>query len=481
MGNSVRNAALAMVVFGLAVAACNPPRTTPMRDAGVDAPLDARRVGIDAPPYDAPTFDAPDAPPVPCGPATLAFSARIVEGPSGAPLAGARVRAEGRSCSDVIEATSGADGSVTLMVDRAGRPWAITAAMPGHRVVSVLHADTVGSGDAIDLGDIQLDVAPDPAISAFPASGTLTGSVGVGNTVRLDGFGFATLASTSATWTSEHYAFAGLDTPTRFAAVEVDPMGRAVNIGITPEGTRPAGPLTGVALALPSPAEVPREHTIRIQLSPAESLAGMAPATVDLLHVQDGPFEPYVYVGSAIWGPPTGVPGAFDVVVRDFAVLPGNWLVARFESPLTGRVLNVLVDDVSADATISVAGPGSLEWLTPDRTYGGLSAGVVDGGDFGYVALHLGESGTGDPPIWRVFAPMSPGVRAGSDVWVPQLPTGMTLAGLGLGAPREGLLMAIYMQSGSEPPWSLQARNQSVRGYRATLAGAYEVLDPSGR
>lgn len=467
-----------MLVLALGVGACTVREGGGWSPASCDcrAPVvprmrpDAGSTADTGPARDA-RLDARDAPvPPACGPATLAISARIVEGPSGEPLVGARVRVEGR-CDADIAAIAGADGVVTVRVDPAGAPWSLTAAMVGHRAVSILDVTRVAA-----VGDVRLDVAPLPVYATFPASGTLSGPLGAGNTVRIDGFDFGTLPSAGATWMSEHYVLAGVPVPTRFAAVELGPLGQAVNIAVTAEAARPTGPLGDVALALPTAAETPRETMVAIDLHLGTgSFPVMEPRATELFHVGDHPFEPQLRVGSALFGPSTGGAQHHDVAVRDFGVLPANWLVARFEAA-SGAVLNVLTTDVGADATIDVGEIYSM-WWDGDGTYAGATAFAQTTG-YDFIALHLGESAAGDLPVWRVFAPSDDATT--TTLHVPRLPAGMTVMDLGIGTPRDAAIVAMAMAEGVVP-WGLRARAAPVRGYRVTAVEGYVTLDPAGR
>ena len=434
----------------------------PRRDGGArsDAalPRDAR-------------LDAPDAFVLPpCGPATTSITARIVDEASDAPLARAAVRVEG-TCGDGLEVRTGADGIARFVVDGA-HTWSLTAAMVGHHAISILDVTRLEA-----VGDVRLEVANGPPPVVHSATGTLSGSVGAGSTVRIDGFDFVTLANAGGSWASAHYIRAGGTVPTRFAAVERDAAGEAVNIGVTSEATRPSGPLAGVTLVLPAPSEPAVETTVPIQFHfGGGSFPVVEPVSADVLYVGTHPLAPEVRIGSALFGPPPGPALVHELVVRDFAVLPGNWLVARFASADGGVLVTVCTAFVGAGTAIDVGEIYAMGW-EGDGTYGGATAyGRMSGYDF--VAMHLGESAAGDPPAWRVFAPSEDSTT--TTLHIPHLPAGVTIADIGVAAPHEARIYALDMDPGVMP-WSLPARGSTTRGHRVIAAERFVPLEPAGR
>jgi hypothetical protein len=409
----------------------------------------------------------PDAPPLPCDPGTTPIALRVVDA-AGAPMAGVAVRAEGESCGVGFETTTAADGTATFMVDPALGPWSITAARAGHAAVSVL--DVLGTAVGAFDGDMRLDPLRTPeTYDPFAVSGSLGGTIGIGHTVQVDAYDFDTIPAAGASWSSNFYV-SGVTTPLRFVALELDAAGDAVNFAMTAESMRSRSPLTGVVLTLPTPAEAPRPHTLSVTWPTTGLLADAMPVRAACEHLLPLPTAPFVFAGSARISAAT--PGSFTVSVRDFSPLPANLVFVTVQ----GTALSNLYwwGDVADDARTV----GALDTLT----FGGVSladaAATARATDWGYAALHIGE-GTNATSGWRVFGALDRAGAADTNFAVPHLPTGVTLADIGLTGSVSSLFLAI--ETDGARPWSLQNANHGVPGYRQTAALDYIMIDASGR
>lgn len=430
------------------------PRSMCLSQPGCMEPPDA---GVDAGPV--------DAPPLPCEPGSTEISLRVV-GSAGEPLAGVAVRAQGESCGVGFEETTGADGRVTFMVDEALGPWSVTAAQAGRAAVSVL--------DVLSFpfeGDLRLDPATPEVFTPFSSSGTLSGSVGVGNNVQIDAADFETIIGAGATWASQHYV-GPTPVPLQFVAVELDTMGDAVNFAASPSSARPSGVVSGVALALPTPAATAREHRLIVERPSAGILADAAPTALGSAHhVLDLPSEPFISVGSARWDLAAEVP---TLVVRDFAPVPANWVIASLQG---SYLVNVYLPGLTADATYTVGQLEELAWGF-GFTFGDATA-TARGDGFGYAAMHLGEDAS-RASAWRVFATI-PADGTVRNMAIPFLPSTVTLTDIGMPEGFASVLLIAIETDDGVTPWTLPNANSGVRGYRATAAGGYTGLETTGR
>ncbi len=400
----------------------------------------------------------PDAAPMPCAPGSTPLRVRVV-GANDAPMAGAAVRTEGESCGIGFEATSGADGVVTFMVDAALGPWSITAARAGYSAVSVV--DVLGFDFA---GDVRLDAITPPSTESYPASGTFS-PVRLTSLYKVDTYDFETVTDSRGSWSSNHYVESP-PSPLRFVALELARGEEALDIAVSPEMVRPRGPVTDVALTFSSTPV--RLRSLRVTLPPAGPLSVASPSYFEVQHAL--PSGSYVVVGSAALAAFTTSELTF--AVRDFATFPMNFLYTSSDTGLFQ--LNVFRSGPNEDATIAI---GQLE----DLSMSGLDLAdarvTASGTGWAWIGFHVGESET-QPPRWRIFGALAAD-GAPTSIEVPRLPTGISAADLGLlGATS---VLPIVIETEAVPPWSLRASNQGVMGYRATAAGSYQSIDSRGR
>jgi hypothetical protein len=184
----------------------------------------------------------------------------------------------------------------------------------------------------------------------------------------------------------------------------------------------------------------------------------------------DLPSAPYVLTGSNVI---RNVGSAdYDLAVTHF---PGALDVnlTGLGSTASGTQLNVIVTDV-ADHTITV--PSLTDLTLGGSSFADLSASSAGAG-YEVLGLHIGESMT-DRPHWRVYAQTGTGTRA--ILALPHLPSGVTLADIGLGAPSTTVIpLAIHMQSGRA--WTTEALNHAVWQYAYAIGTSYTTVSTAGR
>lgn len=421
--------------------------------------------------YEPPHDSGPPMPDAGCGSfdagtGMVDVDLRVVTGPAPVtPASGAHVRVES-ACGGFMEMDTAADGTVHFSVPREAGEWDLTAAMTGHAAVSVLDVTNVTL-----TGDVRLDpVAARPDELPHTVSGTLGGSIGIGNTVQIDAYNFETIMSATATWNSMFYASAlSLRQPLAFVALEMDSMGRAVNVA-TAEVPRTEMDITGVTLALPAPRVAPTTSTFMVTL-PASGMITAADAmpvgafAEQLSTLDEGE---YVYSGT---GQVVAAAGGLQVTLQHFSGPAATTFAGATADGAAAR-LNVYT---SAPATAGdiVVGPGTM--MMTGGALSDLEVALAGASGHDTLVIHIGETGT-ENPHWRVFAPTLPPVAR-----VPHLPSAVSLTDIGLtvAAPTSVLAMFIKMSSGAA--WSTRAANQGVPEYQYTVAGGYQMVSASGR
>jgi hypothetical protein len=355
---------------------------------------------------------------------------------------------------------------VSFSLPRAGGQWDLTAAMAGYAAVSVLDVTSFTL-----TGDLRLDAIAVRDEPAHAISGTLGGSIGVGNSVQLDAYNFETLTAVAATWSSTFYAGTlSLRQPLRFAALELDSAGQAVNLATT-QVPRVAADITGVALTLPSPRVAPVTSTFNVVLpsSGMVTAAGVTPVAAFAERLSTLDDEQYLYSGTAQLAI---VAGHMQVTVQHFpgADTETNFAIATGDD--TTSRLNVYRSN-PADPSDIVVGPGTITMY--GFALSDLAAAVSGVSGHDTIAIHLAESDT-EYPRWRVYAPTFP-----ATVGVPHLPSAVSLADIGItpGSTIGCIAMLLKMESGA--PWSTRAANGGVPGYQYTLGGSYQYFAATGR
>ena len=421
---------------------------------------------IYVPPHDA----GPELPDAGCGTfdagtGMVDIDVRIVKGPSPVtPAMGARVRVESL-CGGNMEADVGADGVVHFSLPREAGQWDLTAALAGHNAMSLVDVTNFAL-----TGDIRLDPLVRPDDLPHAVSGTLGGSVGVGNTVQIDAFLFETIMSASATWSSMYASGPwSMPQPLFFTAIEMDSMGRAVNVATT-EVPRSGADITGVTLDLPTPRVAPTTSTWLVHL-PAVGMVTTAGATPRgafaerLSTIDDGE---YVWTGTA----QIALVGAdVQVTVQHFpGVVDTNFAGATIDG--TGGRLNTYKSDPAAGGDVTV-GPGTITMLGRSLADLEVDAAGVSGHDA--VVIHIGETDM-QSPRWRVFAPtLLPVTR------VPNLPSTVSLIDIGLTPASSTSVLALLIKMESGHIWSTRNANAGVEGYQYSIAGMYQTFSTSGR
>lgn len=388
-------------------------------------------------------------------------------------LGNVAVRADGPCAAAPIEMNTDAGGNLSLDLPNSGAPWSVTFARAGYSAISIMDVTNVGFD-----GDVQLDPVARPTYVEPGASGTVTGTVGIGNSVQVDTYDFDTTnTGPGGTWAST-FSLAPAPNPAPplvFVALELDATGRAVNFAVSGEQPRTASPVTGVAIALPAPAvgAIETRVTYHLPMTGIVDYTGsLVPFSVEhaLLDVAQ---NPYVIVGSDTLSADV-TPGDVTFTIRHFAgAFDANFTGFQIGSASGLGIMNVLLTDIRDHevtippiVSLGIAG-GSLVDLA--------ATGVGDG--FDVLIVHIGETDVEDPH-WRVFAD----ARSGSATIasVPQLPSSVSLADIGIvGGFTSVLPLYVKLQTGRG--WSTQGMNQAIPRYAYAGGGSYVTLSTAGR
>lgn len=387
-------------------------------------------------------------------------------------LGSVHVRAESACGGTDVEATTDATGHLTLDLPDAGAPWAVTFAIAAHSAVSILDITNLAF-----TGDVRLETLDVPADVRHVASGTVTGAIASGHTLQVDCPDFeTTTAMPGVPWSTGFYTgHQRPDAPLLFVALDLDASGRAVNLGSTAPMTRPTTDVSGISIAMPSPAATPTTNRIVVHGATTGVMAGAhSPVPFGVEHSYlDIPFFPYVLTGTAAFST-AGAAGA-DVVI-DLTHFPGPLDVNLYGFQQTGAfgaVMNVWLTDTSThDVTVA-----PVTTLTATGTSLGDLGAVGVGAGFDALVVHIGESTT-DLPRWRVIADATSG--AASIYRIPHLPTGVTLADIGLPAGSTTAL-PIYVHMNAGRPWTARGSNVSVWQYQYAIGGQYLTVSTAGR
>ena len=365
-------------------------------------------------------------------------------------LGNVAVRAEGPCAAAPIEMNTDGAGNLSLALPNAGAPWSVTFARAGYAAISIMDVTNIGFD-----GDVQLDPIGNPTYVPYPASGTVTGSVGIGNTVQVDCYDFGTTTVRGGGIWSSDFDLAPPPNPAPplvFVALELDGAGRAVNFAASSEQPRTGAPVSGVSIALPSPAAAAIETRILFHL-PTTGIADGSGGTMtfDVHHARlDLAQDPFVLVGTSALEP--GAPGDVTLVIRHF----GGSLDANLAGlSVLGRsgLINVLVHDF-VDSEVTIPAIAALQ--IDGGSLGALNA-YGYGSGYDLLILHIGETDFEDPH-WRVFADARSG--AATIDAVPRLPTSVSLADIGIvGGGTQVVPLYVRMRTGRG--WSAQGVNQA--------------------
>ncbi len=386
-------------------------------------------------------------------------------------LGSVHVRAESACGATDVEATTDTTGHLTLDLPDAGAPWAVTFAIAAHSAVSILDITHVGFD-----GDVRLETLDVPADVRHAVSGTVTGAIASGHTLQVDCPDFeTTTARPGIAWSSAFYTgHQRPDAPMIFVALDRDASGRAVNIGSTAPMVRPAIDVSGINIAMPSPAVTPTTDHIIVHGAVTGVMGGASsPVAFGVEHSYlDIPFFPYVLTGTA-----TIVAGAtLGRVDIDLTHFPGPLDVNLYgfqQTGASGAVMNVWLTDTSTHS-ITVQPVTTLE--ATGSSLADLGALGVGGG-FDALVVHIGESVT-DLPRWRVIADATSG--SAMIYRIPHLPTGVTLADIGLaGGSTTALPIYVHMNAGR--PWTARGSNVSIWQYEYAIGGQYLTVSTAGR
>lgn len=395
----------------------------------------------DAGPIDAPLPD--------CVPGGTAFSVRVIDG-EGSPLDEAVVLFSG-PCAGGFEVTAGPDGVATAMLDPAAGIWSLTATKVGYTAVSVL--DVLGFPFDGDVRLTQYSAFGGPDTGAV--SGTVTGRTGV---VTISGYDMAPTSVVVGDAWSSTYAIRVAPSPLEVVALEVNGEGDAANLGVSSPVARSGTPV--VLIDLPSPAATPREHHLRVNGDP-EILVPLTQA-----------FARHVYLPERDWAVPgtarvlSSGPGAFDIVVRDFARLPINH-VSAIGTAASGYSMLVARSGDSADANVTV---GTVEAANLPPTSYRVARGAIVAHGFGYAMLSLPDNGDSYGP-WTVFAVLRDD-RA--ELWVPPLPSVQPDAAFLRESPFGARLHAVDVNSGR--PWSYGPYGENEAGVYVRVSAPVSSL-----
>jgi hypothetical protein len=402
----------------------------------------------------------------PCSPKSgvAAFELRVVAGPGAAtPLEAALVRAETACSGDVVEVETAADGTARLELDRARGTWNLTVAKRGHTAVSIVAV----SDFALD-GDIRLDRLDAGAQQTVHSiSGYVTGATA---TVEIAGFDVEGASiMPGGGWGGRYVAGphnAGL--PVRVLAIARDARGLPTNVAVA-EVPRTASEIVGVELAFPDPPVPVTETVFHTVLDPT-SFVG-AP---NLVYNSEG----YAFQ----WA------GAFDgqeIVSGDsFAEILGSELIVtarHFAAPGQSDVVGAVFGQDSTMTRLVVhhhfSGPdpivvGGGTFSTEGTTLGDFT--VHSQGLAGHDALEIQLERGESVAAWRIFAPTLPPI-----VTVPHLPSGLTLADIGVIGETTAFVRLTKMAVGR--PWSAPSL-PSASAHTSYVIGQTQIpLSSAGR
>lgn len=401
---------------------------------------------------------------IPCA-GTSSVDLRVVEGPEPLrPLAHALIHLES-SCGASREASTGMDGTLHLDLDRTMGSWTLTAAATGHAAVSI-----VGISEFAFDGDIRLDANPFPMFVSVPVSGTVTGA-SPGASVQVDGFDFQTTTTMPGGSWSTTYAVFPWAVPLRFSAIELDPTtGRAVNAVFSHDMMRESMPVSGVALALPTPAATPTTRSVHVHFAATGDISASTamPNGGAARVVLDSENDPNVFVGTVTF--PAATP---DFDVTTFEALPPTSVFASFLGP--AAIVNLQLHDA---ATTDVTVP-EVSLPVVSGTSLGDSVISVPASGWDFAMIDLGES-NGVPPAWRIIFPLH--ATTGQTIAMPHLPAGVTGATLPIDTSGGGvsyLTLLVKMHVGRL--WSSQASSSAVDDWEISAGGSYAMLSPAGR
>jgi hypothetical protein len=378
------------------------------------------------------------------------------------------VRAEGPCAGSAIEMSTDASGNLSLALPNGGAPWSVTLARAGYSAITIMDATNIGFD-----GDVRLDPIEPPSYSGFAASGAVAGSVGIGSTVTVDTYDFdTTMAGAGGAWSSMYYLAPAPNPapPLQFVALELDGTGRAVNFAAAIEQPRTGAAATGIAMVLPTPAAAFVETRVSYHLPTsgiADAMGSVVPFGVEhaLLDLAQ---SPYVLVGSEEIER-GAAPGDVTLVIRHFGG-PLDANLTGFQLQGASGVINVLVTDFT-DHEVTVPPITSLG--VSGASLGSLGAsGVGEGYDV--LVVHIGESDTEDPH-WRVFADATSG--SATIASVPQLPSSVSLADIGLGT--ETFVIPLYVKMQTGRAWSAQGMNQAIPQYAYAGGSSYTMVSLS--
>ena len=385
-------------------------------------------------------------------------------------LAAVHVHAES-ACGTDMQLVTDASGALSLVLPDSGAPWDVTLAKAGYAAVSLIDITHMGFA-----GDVRLDpLMIGGATTMYATSGSVTGTIGAGSTLQIDNYDFDTMTANAAHAFSSHF-YVGYEQPApplRFVALELSGSGSALNLGSAAPIARPSGPVTGVTIAMPSPAAASMLNHVTIHL-PTTGITSPPHATSfgaehALLDTSNFPF---VLTGSAIVTAVGGDPSNLDLAITHFpGALDVN--VTGITNATGSAILNVLVTDLS-DHTITV--PPVTVLTSAGTSFADLS---VFGAGVGYdvLILHLGESTT-ERPHWRVFADARSGT--GTIDRLPHLPSGVTIGDIGLSAATTSYLpLYVHMQTGRA--WTTEALNRAVPQYAWSVGTTYQTISTAGR
>ncbi|MBK8694203.1 MAG: hypothetical protein IPN17_18440 [Deltaproteobacteria bacterium] len=390
---------------------------------------------------------------------------RVVTGPAPVrPLRGVTIRAVGGDAMPV-EAVTDEAGEAAMDLPTRGGPWTLTAARRGFSAVSI-----VGLTEAPD-GVIRLDAPIDFGEGGgVRLEGTITGAARDAF-VWFDALNTDLSMPLSPGQTSFQtlYYLEFPELPLAVTALElVD--GHATRIARSQALVRDGSPRDGVTVTLPAAPSGFRTVTVPIATPAPSSIAGVGlrgDPTPRVWQLDTQYQRSTVSVGVArLAVTPSAIEANFEVVDGELAPNLGavrfeadavttNLFVHRFDGAERLSVPNVTALDASGD---------SLGALTVQASADGADA-------FG---LFLSPS-IDAAPRWRCF--FLPGALPAR---LPDLPAGVTLADIGLGARSVNVAtIAFWMHAGRV--WATPNSDGPVLGYGATVTGVYRTVSNAWR